>query len=188
MSSNSVRSFIKPALHVGEQIDAGLGCLACAGNGGTAGGATTAGGKLGDTLAQALTSRGSSVSISARLSDLGLVFIGDILHGGRPAALGFARLGLGLARPALKPADRLGVRAARLGVRAPLLGEPVGLKAGRSQREQQRNARELGDGPRGELGDHGIVTRPTSTIAAAMYPRTHSAAAHVSRTSSPRTT
>lgn len=66
--------------------------------------------------------------------------------------------------------------------------EPVGLDAGDSQRDQQRGAGELGDGPRCELGDHGIVTRPTSTIAAAIYPRTHSAAAHVSRTSSPRTT
>jgi len=180
MSSNSVRSFIKPALHVGEQIDAGLGCLACAGNGGTAGGATTAGCKLGDTLAQALTSRGSSVSISARLSDLGLVFIGDILHGGRPAALGFARLGLSLACAPLEPADRFGMRASRLGVSEPLLGEPVGLEASDSQRDQQRGAGELGDRNRGELCNHGITTRPNSTIAAAMYPRTHSAAAHVS--------
>jgi hypothetical protein len=66
-SSKLVRSFVKPALHVGKQIAGGAGCCACTGSGGIAGGATAGPGKLGETLAQPLASISGTVSISASL-------------------------------------------------------------------------------------------------------------------------
>jgi hypothetical protein len=66
-SSKLVRSFVKPALHVGKQISGGVGCRACTGSGGIAGGATAGPGKLGETLAQPLASISGTVSISASL-------------------------------------------------------------------------------------------------------------------------
>lgn len=80
MSSNSVRSLVKPALHVGEQIGGGAGWRAWGGSAGMAGGCTAGGGEAGDTVAQPLTSISGSSSISAGALQ-GLVgFIGDFLH------------------------------------------------------------------------------------------------------------
>lgn len=39
-SSNSIRSFVKPALHVGKHSGGFVGCLAAAESGGIAGGGT----------------------------------------------------------------------------------------------------------------------------------------------------
>jgi len=74
VESNSVLSFIKPSLHVGEQIGGGSGCRASWGRGGIAAGFTTAGGEL---LAQALTSSASSTGSSQ--GGLGL-FLGIGYH------------------------------------------------------------------------------------------------------------
>ena len=79
-SSNSFRSFIKPALHVGKQIGGGLGCRACTGRAGIAGAATTGGGKFGDTLAQPVTSIAGGNSISTRLGQVLFSFINDPLQ------------------------------------------------------------------------------------------------------------
>lgn len=75
MLSNFVRSLVKPALHVGEQIGGGVGWRATAGRGGIAGGGTTTGGKGCDTPAQADTSIGSSSGIRLRAIESGLRFI-----------------------------------------------------------------------------------------------------------------
>ena len=73
MSSNCVRSLVKPALHVGEHTVGGLGWRAAWGNGRGSAGASTGEGKL---LAQPLTSITSAISIRRS----GLFTFGGILR------------------------------------------------------------------------------------------------------------
>lgn len=81
-SSNVVRSVVKPALHVGEQIAGGSGCFAAVGNGGIAAGGGSCGCK---GLAQALSSSASGSSISASALGTLVGFIGDLLNRGDAA-------------------------------------------------------------------------------------------------------
>jgi hypothetical protein len=134
MSSNSVRSLIKPALHVGEQIGGGVGWRAAAGRGGIAGGGTTTGGKGCDTPAQADTSIGSASSISARAIKGGLCVIQDLRQGSETAGLFGAGFGDGLASRALHLAHLLRVVALRTCVCALFDGEAVGLQASEGER------------------------------------------------------
>lgn len=145
VSSNSVRSLIKPALHVSEQIGGGVGWRASCGRGGIAGGGTTTGGEGGDTLAQADTSIGSASSISARAIAVSLYVIQDLPQGGVTTGLFGTGFGDGLASGALQRAQLLCVVALRAGVRALLDGEAVGLKAGQSQRGEQEPGERAGD-------------------------------------------
>ena len=121
VSSNSIRSFIKPALHVGEQIGGGAGWRATLGSAGMAAGSTTAGVKGGELCAQALTSIGSSTSIRARAGKLGVSFIGGFLHlvgatfflgssgiDGRPGAALHGGHALGVVGPGLGMGGLLG--------------------------------------------------------------------------------
>lgn len=80
ISSNSVRSLVKPALHVGKQIEGGAGCLACTGRGGIAGGDTTTAGDGGKLCAQPLASVSSSVGVSIRQRKLLVGLINDSLQ------------------------------------------------------------------------------------------------------------
>ena len=137
MSSNSVRSFIKPALHVGEQIDGVVGWRAATGSGGIAGGGTTTGGEGCDTPAQADTSIGSASSVSARAIAVGLCFIQDLPECGKAAGLFGAVRGDGLASGTLERAQLLRVVTLRAGVRALLDREAVGLQAGQGERGEQ---------------------------------------------------
>lgn len=150
MSSNSFRSFVKPALHVGEQIGGGVGWRAAAGRGGIAGAGTTTGGEGCDTLAQADTSIGSASSVSARAIAVGLGFIQDLPQGGETKVFFCAGGGDGLAGCALQRAQLLRVVALRAGVVALLDREAVGLQAGERHRRQQQP----GQGARKQPGNH----------------------------------
>jgi hypothetical protein len=145
MSSNCVRSLVKPALHVGEQIGGGVGWRAWAGSAGMAGGSTAGGGEAGETLAQPLTSISSGISISARALH-GLVgFIGGFLHlcG---AALFFGAGGLhGFAAGALEVGDVLGVLCPGVGVRGLLASQAPGLDAGQQQSGGQQASQDAHD-------------------------------------------
>lgn len=146
MSSNSFRSFVKPALHVGEQIGGGVGWRAAAGRGGIAGAGTTTGGEGCDTLAQADTSIGSASSVSARAIAVGLGFIQDLPQGGETKVFFCAGGGDGLAGCALQRAQLLRVVALRAGVVALLDREAVGLQTCQGKRREQQ--------PRERAGDH----------------------------------
>ena len=150
MSSNSVRSLIKPALHVGEQIGGGVGWRAAAGRGGIAAGGTTTGGKGCDTPAQADTSIGSASSVSARAITVGLCFIQDLPQGSETKAFFGAGRGDGLAGGALQCAQLLRVIALRTCVRALLDGEAVGLQAGQGERGKQEPGQCAGE----QAGNH----------------------------------
>lgn len=140
-SSNSVRSRIKPALHVGEQIGGGFGCRACAGSAGMAGGTTTGGGDDGDTVAQPLASISSGISISAGALQGFMGFIGDFLHlCGAALFFGAGRL-YGQPGGCLSALAVLGPLRHGLGVLALLGGESVGLNAQRDYGQRQRRGR-----------------------------------------------
>lgn len=133
MSSNSVRSLVKPALHVGEQIGGGDGWRAWAGKAGIAGGSTTGGGEAGETVAQPLTSISSGVSISAGPRQGFMGFIGGFLHlCGAALFFGTRRLH-GLPAGALQVGDLFGVLRPRVGVRGLLPSEAPGLEPGQQQ-------------------------------------------------------
>lgn len=108
-SSDSVRSLIKPALHVGKQIEGGVGCLACTGSAGIAGADTTGGGKLGDTLAQPLTNVAGRSSISASTRQVLFSFINHPLELSRSALFFGASCFYGDAGCALQLSKLLGV-------------------------------------------------------------------------------
>lgn len=151
-SSNSVRSFIKPALHPLEQIFGGLGWRACAGSAGVFAGSTTKGGcEGGHTLAQPLTSSASGVSVIASLIELSLGFIGNLLSRLGAALFFGASVFDGLARGALALCELGRVLLDRLGVLALLIGQPHGLPT--QQPDQDRH-----DGgpshPRAKPGHH----------------------------------
>ena len=155
-SSNSVRSLVKPALHVGEQISGGVGCRAWGGSGGISGAATTTGGSEGgDLLAQPLASSsiGSSISASLRQAVFGVMGgLQGVVQA--PGALFAGGLG-GLAGGALERLQLGGVGGAGVGVGGLLRGEPPRLHAGGhhggDQRPgEQRGQQALGDGG----GDH----------------------------------
>ncbi len=155
--SNSTRSLVKPALHVGEQIGGGAGCLAAAGSGGISGGWTTTGGDGGNTLAQPDSSVRSASNISARALKFSLGIFGYLLEGKVAAPLFRSCVGHGLARGALLRAKLFGVPVQRAGVSGLLKRDPVCLQAG------QRNG--CNQGPRGRSGQHGDhhgITNPAA--------------------------
>lgn len=82
-SSNSVRSLVKPALHVGKHSLGGCGCLACVPSGGIWAGSTTVGSEL---ILQPASSAARVISISACAIRLGVGFIDDLLVGGGPSS------------------------------------------------------------------------------------------------------
>ena len=133
MLSNFVRSLIKPALHVGEQIGGGVGWRATSGRGGIAGGGTTTGGEGCDTAAQADTSIGSSSGIRLRAIESGLRLIQGLPQSSEPSGLFRARSGDGLAGRVFQRAQLLGVVTLRAGVCALLKCKTVGLQAGRAE-------------------------------------------------------
>lgn len=137
MLSNSVRSLVKPALHVGEQIGGGVGWRATAGRGGIAGGGTTTGGKGCDTAAQADTSIGSSSGIILRANESGLRFIQGLPQSSEPSALFRTRCGDSLASGTLQRAQLLRVIPLRACVRALFKHKAVGLQAGQGERGEQ---------------------------------------------------
>lgn len=141
MSSNSVRSLIKPALHEGEQIDGGVGWRAWAGSAGMAGGSTAGGGKAGETVAQPLTSISSGISISEGPRQGFMGFIGGFLQLCAAALFFGAGFGLGQACGLLHRLQLHGVALAGLGVRALLAGEAPGLEPG----EQQGGSQQAGE-------------------------------------------
>lgn len=147
MSSNSVRSLVKPALHVGEQMAGGVGWRATAGSGGIAGGGTTSGGEGGDTPAQPASSISSAGSISAGAVKFGLCIFGNLHQVGVSALFFGAGFRHGLARGLLLLAQLFGVAVQRAGVGALLKREAVGLQAGDHQGADQ--------GPRGGAGNQG---------------------------------
>lgn len=116
MSSNCIRSFVKPLLHVGEQIGGDIGCLAWGGRSGMAGACTTTGGELGDTLAQPVASISCTSSVSASAIELGLGFMGDLLQCCVSALLFDPCFFDGFAPGALQVGDLFGVQAFGLGV------------------------------------------------------------------------
>ena len=133
MLSNSVRSLIKPALHVGEQIGGGVGWRATAGRGGIAGAGTTTGGEGCDTLAQADTSIGSASSVSARAIKSGLRLIQGLPQSSEPSGLFRACSGDSLAGRALHRAQLLRVIPLRACVRALFKHKAIGLQASRAE-------------------------------------------------------
>lgn len=147
VSSKVCRSFVKPALHVGEQIAGGVGCRATAGRSGIFGASTTTGGDGGDTLAQPASSISSAGSISAGAVKFGLC-IGRDLHEVGVAAFAFRScLRHGLPRGLLLLAQLFGVAVQRAGVGALLKREAVGLQAGDHQGADE--------GPGGGAGNQG---------------------------------
>lgn len=80
------------------------------------GGGTTTGGELGDTLAQPLTSISGASSISARLIELSLCFMGNLLQCGVSALLFGAGVFDGFAPGLLQAGNLFGVQAFGLGV------------------------------------------------------------------------
>lgn len=144
MSSNSIRSLVKPLLHDGEQIDGGVGCRAAAGSGGTAGGATTGGGDGGELCAQALTSVSSSSGVSARALQVTVGFIGGFLHlGGATTFFLAGSLGR-LPGLALQLGHLLGVLAPGLGMRGLLAAQAQRLQAGQQQGRGQGDGESTG--------------------------------------------
>ena len=137
MLSNSVRSLVKPALHVGEQIGGGVGWRAAAGRGGIAGGGTTTGGEGCDTPAQADTSIGSSSGIRLRAVKSGLCFIQGLPQSSEPSAFFRTRGGDSFTSCAIQLAQLLRVVALRAGVCALLKCKAVGLQAGQGERGEQ---------------------------------------------------
>lgn len=158
MLSNSVRSLIKPALHVGEQIDGGVGWRATAGRGGIAGGGTTTGGEGCDTPAQADTSIGSSSGIRLRAIKSGFRFIQGLPQSSEPSGLFRARGGDSLAGRALHRAQLLRVIPLRAGVCALLERKAVGLQAGQRERGEQQ--------PGERAGEHHTSTPPARLYSA----------------------
>lgn len=149
-SSKACRSFVKPALHVGEQIDGGVGWRATAGSGGITGGGTTSGGEGGDTLAQPASSVSSAGSISAGAVKFGLC-IGCDLHQVGVSALAFGSgLRHRLAGGLLLLEQLFGVAVQRAGVGALLKREAVGLQAGDHESADQGPGCGAGD----QLGNH----------------------------------
>lgn len=138
MSSNSVRSLVKPALHVGEQIEGGVGWRACTGSAGMAGGGTTAAGDGGELCAQPLTSVSGSIGVSARTRQLFFGFMDDPLQ--RFSATLFLDPGCGfsLARGPFQPCQLLDMRQLGCAMIGFLGGQPPGLQAGRRDRQRQR--------------------------------------------------
>lgn len=139
MSSNSVRSLVKPALHVGEQIDGGFGWRACTGRAGTAGGATTAGGDGGELCAQPLTSVSSSIGVSARTRQLFFGFMDDPLQRFGAALFLGPGGGFSLARGPFQPGQVLGMLGPCGGMVGLLGGQTPGLQAGCHDRQHQRD-------------------------------------------------
>lgn len=137
MLSNSVRSLIKPAPHVGEQIGGGVGWRATAGRGGIAGGGTTTDGEGCDTAAQADTSIGSSSGIRLRAIKSGLRLIQGLPQSSEPSALFRARGGDSFTGCVFQRTQLLRVIALRAGVCTLLKREAVGLQAGRAKRNGQ---------------------------------------------------
>ena len=137
MLSNSVRSLVKPALHVGEHIGGSVGWRATAGRGGIAGGGTTTGGEGCDTPAQADTSIGSSSGIRLRAIESGLCFIQGLPQSSEPSGLFRARRGGSLTGCALHRAQLLRVIPLRACVRALFKHKAVGLRAGQGERGEQ---------------------------------------------------
>ena len=130
MSSNSVRSLIKPALHVGKQTDGGVGCRACTGSTGMAAGATTAAGKGGAELcAQPLANVSSSIGISTRARQFLFGFINHLLQRlGAPLFFG-PGCDMRLDRFPLEPRHLLGMLQASRRVITLLGRQAVGLQA-----------------------------------------------------------
>lgn len=155
MSSNSFRSLVKPALHVGEQIVGAVGWRASAGRGGIAGGGTTTGGKGCDTPAQADTSIGSASSVSARAIAVGLCFIQDLPECGKAACFFGAVRGDGLASGTIERAQLLRVVALRAGVRALFKREAVGLQACHAERGEQYPGERAGEHYASSPSGHG---------------------------------
>lgn len=158
MLSNSVRSFVKPALHVGEQIGGGVGWRATAGRGGIAGGGATTGGEGCDTPAQADTSIGSSSGISLRAIESGLCFIQGLPQSSEPSGLFRARRGGSLTGCALHRAQLLRVIPLRACVRALFKHKAVGLQASRAE----CNGQEPGE----RAGEHYTNTPPARLYSA----------------------
>lgn len=158
MLSNSVRSLVKPALHVGEQIGGGVGWRATAGRGGIAGGGTTTGGEGCDTAAQADTSIGSSSGIRLRAIKSGFRFIQGLPQSSEPSGLFRARGGDSLAGRALHRAQLLRVIPLRACVRALFKHKAVGLQASRAKRDSQE--------PRERTREHHTNTPPARLYSA----------------------
>jgi hypothetical protein len=148
-SSKLVRSFVKPALHVGKQIVGGAGCWACTGSGGIAGGATARPGELGDTLAQPLASISGTVSISASLGKFRFSLMDNPFKRGN-APLFFCS---GLFASQLGCLEHhlhlLGMACTGLRVVALLTGQPPRLHPQQHERPGQRN---------GQAPDHLIAS------------------------------
>lgn len=144
-SSNSVRSLINPALHVGKQIEGGVGCRACTGRDGIAAGATTAAGKGGAELcAQPLANVRSSIGISTRARQFLFGFINHPLQRVHaPLFLGPGR-GLGRCCRTLQAGNVLGVLHAGLGMVALLGRQAVGLQAQQPKHDQQEGGERPG--------------------------------------------
>lgn len=164
MLSNSVRSRIKPALHVGEQIGGGVGWRATSGRGGIAGGGTATGGEGCDTPAQADTSPGSSSGISLRAVKSGLRFIQGLPQSSEPSGLFRARCGDSLAGRALHRAQLLRVIPLRACVRALFKHKAVGLQASRAKRDSQEPRERTREHYAGSSSGHGGsgTVRPAS--------------------------
>ena len=158
MLSNFVRSLIKPALHVGEQIGGGVGWRATAGRGGIAGGGTTTGGEGCDTAAQADTSIDSASGISLRAIKSGFRFIQGLPQSGEPPAFFRARRGDSLAGCALQRTQLPRVIALRASVCALFKYKAVGPQAGRAKRNGQE--------PRERTREHHINTPPARLYSA----------------------
>ena len=158
MLSNFVRSLVKPALHVGEQIGGGVGWRATAGRGGIAGGGTTTGGEGCDTAAQADTSPGSSSGISLRTVKSGLRFIQGLPQSSEPSALFRARCGDSLAGRVLHRAQLLRAIPLRACVRALFKHKAVGLQASRAECNGQE--------PRERASEHHTSTPPARSYSA----------------------
>lgn len=132
-SSNSFRSLVNPALHVGKQIGGGVGWRAWDGRTGMAGGCTTTGGKGRELVAQPLTSIDSRISIGASTRHDLVGFIDGFLHLCGAAlflgACGIHRLAAGLLQ------IEHGLRVAHFGgfqllPHAPALNRPCGERRG----------------------------------------------------------
>lgn len=145
-SSNSVRSVVKPALHVGEQISGGVGCLAAVGRGGTA---TTSGSGFRKGCAQPLSSSTSAVSISTGFFGTDVGFIGDFLH-----LLGAA---------VFNQTGGFNGRGMLLGSDAPLIGD-VRFQRDETVRLQRAEGRERHGRDQKDARDHWVMA---STMALA---------------------
>lgn len=88
-------SRLQPSEHVGKHSSGAGGCWAGLGKGGAFGGGTT-GGKLGGTVAQAVTSNGTSSSSQRPAAGVLFGFMGDLLMLADPGGLDGAIVGLGL--------------------------------------------------------------------------------------------